>query len=232
MSCPLSAAKRRRSWKKSWMNEERTSLMDILSALEAILFAAGESVPTARLSLVLNMEESEILRAAEELAERCRAENRGVRVLRLDNKLQMCSAPEYAQLIAKTLETRRPPMLSQPALETLAIVAYFQPVTRAYVDRLRGVDSSYTVGALAERGLIEICGRLDVPGRPALFRTTDVFLRTMGISELSELPPLPDLTGGEGVEKLQKAIDELQNGVTPGQISLRELADPTGEAKE
>ena len=146
-----------------------------------------------------------------------------MRILRLEDKLQMCSAPEYAPLITKTLEQRRPPMLSQPALETLAIVAYFQPVTRAYVDRVRGVDSSYTVGALTERGLIEVCGRLDVPGRPALFRTTDVFLRTMGISELSELPPLPDLTASEGVEKLQRAIDELQNGVTPGQISLQEL---------
>ena len=197
--------------------------MDITAALEAILFAAGESVPVARLSLVLNTEEEEILRTADELAERCRREGRGIRVLRLEDRLQMCSAPEYAPLITKTLEQRRPPALSQPALETLAIVAYFQPVTRAYVDRVRGVDSSYTVGALAERGLIEVCGRLDVPGRPALFRTTDVFLRTMGISELSELPPLPDLTGGEGVEKLQQAIDELQNGVTPGQISLTEL---------
>ena len=202
--------------------------MDMVSALEAILFAAGESVPVARLSLVLNMAEEEILRAAEELAERCRREERGVRVLRLEDRLQMCSAPEYAPLITRTLEQRRPPALSQPALETLAIVAYFQPVTRAYVDRVRGVDSSYTVGALTERGLIEVCGRLDVPGRPALFRTTDVFLRTMGISELSELPPLPDLTGGEGVEKLQQAIDELQNGVTPGQISLTEL-DGTAE---
>ncbi|MBR4550332.1 MAG: SMC-Scp complex subunit ScpB [Oscillospiraceae bacterium] len=205
--------------------------MDMVSALEAILFAAGESVPVARLSLVLNMAEEEILRAAEELAERCRREERGVRVLRLEDRLQMCSAPEYAPLITRTLEQRRPPALSQPALETLAIVAYFQPVTRAYVDRVRGVDSSYTVGALTERGLIEVCGRLDVPGRPALFRTTDVFLRTMGISELSELPPLPDLTGGEGVEKLQQAIDELQNGVTPGQISITEL-DGTKTPKE
>lgn len=205
--------------------------MDMVSALEAILFAAGESVPVARLSLVMNMAEEEILRAAEELAERCRREERGVRVLRLEDRLQMCSAPEYAPLITRTLEQRRPPALSQPALETLAIVAYFQPVTRAYVDRVRGVDSSYTVGALTERGLIEVCGRLDVPGRPALFRTTDVFLRTMGISELSELPPLPDLTGGEGVEKLQQAIDELQNGVTPGQISITEL-DGTKTPKE
>lgn len=203
--------------------------MDIASALEAILFAAGESVPVARLSLVLAADETEILRVAEELAETYRREGRGMRILLLEDKLQMCSAPEYAPLITKTLEQRRPPMLSQPALETLAIVAYFQPVTRAYVDRVRGVDSSYTVSALVERGLIEVCGRLDVPGRPSLFRTTDVFLRTMGVRTLSELPPLPDLSNGEGVEKLQKAIDELQNGVTPGQISLHEMEGPASE---
>ena len=197
--------------------------MDIASALEAILFAAGEPVPAARLSLVLETDEAEILRTAEELAETYRREERGVRILRLEGKLQMCSAPEYAPLITKTLEQRKPPMLSQPALETLAIVAYFQPVTRAYIDRVRGVDSSYTVSVLNERGLIEVCGRLDVPGRPSLFKTTDAFLRTMGLRDLSELPPLPDLTSSEGVEKLQQAIEELKNGVTPGQMSLEEL---------
>ncbi len=197
--------------------------MDIASALEAILFAAGEPVPAARLSLVLETDEEEILRTAEELAETYRREERGMRILRLDGKLQMCSAPEYAPLITKTLEQRKPPMLSQPALETLAIVAYFQPVTRAYIDRVRGVDSSYTVSVLNERGLIEVCGRLDVPGRPSLFKTTDAFLRTMGLQDLSELPPLPDLTSSEGVEKLQQAIEELKNGVTPGQMSLEEL---------
>ena len=206
--------------------------MDIASALEAILFAAGESVPVARLSLVMNTAEEDIIRTAEELAESYRREGRGMRILRLEDRLQMCSAPEFAPLITKTLEQRRPPALSQPALETLAIVAYFQPVTRAYVDRVRGVDSSYTVGALAERGLIEVCGRLDVPGRPALFRTTDVFLRTMGIAELSELPPLPDLTNGEGVEKLRQAIDELQSGVTPGQIRLTEMDGTETALKE
>ena len=197
--------------------------MDIASALEAILFAAGEPVPAARLSLVLETDEEEILRTAEELAKTYRREERGMRILRLDGKLQMCSAPEYAPLITKTLEQRKPPMLSQPALETLAIVAYFQPVTRAYIDRVRGVDSSYTVSVLNERGLIEVCGRLDVPGRPSLFKTTDAFLRTMGLQDLSELPPLPDLTSSEGVEKLQQAIEELKNGVTPGQMSLEEL---------
>ena len=140
-----------------------------------------------------------------------------------------CSAPDYAPLITKALETRRPPMLSQPALETLAIVAYFQPVTRAYIDRIRGVDSSYTVSALTERGLIEICGKLDVPGRPALFRTTDAFLRTMGVSELSELPALPDLGSNEGVEKLQKEIEQMQNGAVPGQVNLDEAGDTPKE---
>lgn len=204
-------------------------MIDISSAIEAILFAAGESVPAARLSLVLDTDEKEILRAAEALAEKYSREQRGMRILRLGDKLQMCSAPEYAPFIAKTLEQRKPPMLSQPALETLAIVAYFQPVTRAYIDQVRGVDSAYTVSVLAERGLIEACGRLDVPGRPSIFRTTDVFLRTMGISELSQLPPLPDMSGGDGAEKLQSAIDELQNAANQGQISISEI---TGRAAE
>ena len=203
--------------------------MDISSAIEAILFAAGEPVSVARLSLVLDTDEHELYTVAAELAERYEREGRGMRILRLGEKLQMCSAPDYAPLISRALEQRKPPMLSQPALETLAITAYFQPVTRAYIDRVRGVDSSYTVGVLNERGLIEPCGHLEAPGRPALFRTTDVFLRTMGISELSQLPPLPDLTGGEGLEKLQKAIDELQNAVTPGQITMEDLDGETAK---
>ena len=171
--------------------------MDIFSALEAILFAAGEPVKLARLSLILETDEDELASVAAQLADRYEREGRGMRILRLADKLQMCSAPEYAPLITKALEQRKPPMLSQPALETLAITAYFQPVTRAYIDRVRGVDSSYTVSVLAERGLIEVCGHLEAPGRPALFRT--------------------------GVEKLQKAIDELQNAVTPGQIVMEDL---------
>lgn len=203
--------------------------MDIKSAIEAILFAAGDCVPAARLSLILSCELDEILRAAEELSEEYERESRGVRLLRLGDKLQLCSAPEYAPFIVKTMEQRKPPMLSQPALETLAIVAYFQPVTRAYIDRVRGVDSSYTVSVLLDRGLIESCGKLDAPGRPSLFRTTEVFLRTMNISQLDELPPLPQLGESESVEKLRQSIDELQNAASVPQLAISEVVDGAAE---
>lgn len=197
-------------------------MIDLKSAVEAVLFAAGEPVPVARLSLVLGSGEEDVLLAARELADTFEREQRGVRVLQLGDKLQMCSAPEYAPVVIKALEQRKPPMLSQPALETLAIVAYYQPVTRAYIDQVRGVDSSYTVGMLTERGLIEVCGRLDVPGRPSLFRTTDQFLRTMGIQKLEDLPQLPDMTQSDGVERLQKEINDLQNA-QDGQLMMEGL---------
>ena len=204
-------------------------MVDIVSVIEAILFAAGDSVPIARLSLILGVSEEEISAAAAELQEQYSSQQRGMRILRLEDNLQMCSAPEFAPYIGKVLEQRKAPALSQPALETLAVVAYFQPVTRAYVEQVRGVDSSYTVGMLCERGLIEECGKLEAPGRPSLFRTTDVFLRTMGISSLSQLPPLPDMSNGEGIEKLQSAIDELQSGNNKEQISISEITGETAE---
>ena len=184
-----------------------------------ILDENGKMVANTTIKSKINSEQSAI--AAMD-------EGRGIRILRLDDKLQMCSAPEYASYISKALEQRKPPMLSQSALETLAVVAYFQPVTRAYIDQVRGVDSSYTVGVLTQRGLIEPCGKLDVPGRPSVFRTTDVFLRTMGISELSQLPELPDMTNGEGIEKLQNAIDQLQNKDSQ-QLSFSEVTGENGE---
>lgn len=196
--------------------------MNIKSALEAILFAAGEPVPAARISLILEQDEETVWDAARELSEQYEKEGRGIRILKLDKALQMCSAPEYAAVIGKTLEQRKPPMLSQPALETLAVVAYFQPVTRAYIDQVRGVDSSYTVGVLIDRGLIERCGKLDVPGRPSLLRTTDVFLRTMGISELSQLPSLPDIATGDAAKKLEDAIEKLST-VGDNQMSIEEI---------
>lgn len=206
-------------------------MIDICAAIEAILFAAGDCVPVARLSLILETDMNELELYIDRLQASYEKEQRGMRILRLGDKVQMCSAPDYAPIISKVLEQRKPPMLTQPAIETLAVVAYFQPVTRAYIDQVRGVDSSYTVGVLLERGLIERCGRLDVPGRPSIFRTTDAFLRAMGVSELSQLPPLPDVTTGEGLEKLQHSIDQLQNAAQSGQITLSEITqqDIAGE---
>ena len=197
-------------------------ITELKHALEAILFASGDPVPAARISLVLGVPEEDVLTAANELKSELSYNMRGVRLLFLDDKLQLCSAPEYATVITRTLEQRKPPMLSQPALETLAVVAYFQPVTRAYIDQVRGVDSSYTVSVLLDKGLIERCGKLDVPGRPSLLRTTDVFLRTMGISKLEELPELPDISSSEGTKNLEAAIDKL-NSQGQDQMSIENI---------
>lgn len=162
-------------------------------ALEGILFAAGEPVTAQRLCLGLETDRATLDRAAQDLAEEYEGGKRGIRLLRLEGSYQLCSAPEQANLIRRTLESRKPPKLSQPALEVLAVVAYFQPVTRAYIDQIRGVDSAYTVGLLLNRGLIEEAGRLQVPGRPHLYRTTKKFLRAFHLTSLDDLPEMPDL---------------------------------------
>ena len=184
--------------------------LELKAAVEAMIFASGEPVPAARISLVLGVPEQDVFDCAERLAEEYESGGRGIRLVRLDKSLQMCSAPQYAKLIARVIEHRAPPKLSPPALETLAVVAYFQPVTRAYVDEVRGVDSSYTVSSLVEKGLIEPTGRLEAPGRPTLYKTTEAFLRVMGVSELSELPKLPDMASTDGLERLQGAIEALK----------------------
>lgn len=183
----------------------------LIPALEAVLFASGEPVPSARLSLVFGVPEEDIIDMAETLAREYEEQRRGVRLLRLGKSLQLCSAPEYAKLISKVIEHRAAPRLSPSALEALAIIAYFQPVTRAYVEQVRGVDSSYTVSSLAEKGLIEPAGKLEAPGRPTLYRTTEAFLRVMGVSSLDELPALPDMNETDGLEKLQDAVEKLKS---------------------
>lgn len=202
---------------------------NLKAALEAALFASGDSVKISRLSLIFQCTEKEIEAAFDEIAEEYIAAGHGLRALKLDNSLQLCSAPDYADCVNKVLEGRKADALSAPALEVLAAVAYFQPVTRVYIDQIRGIESSYTVSMLADKGLIEPCGRLEVPGRPILYRTTDAFLRTMNIRSLDELPVLPDFSGGEAAEKLRIAIDELKNAPDPNQISLNQLSAIDGE---
>jgi segregation and condensation protein B len=165
---------------------------DIENVVEGILFASGEPVGISRIAAVLGTDEDNIMQAASDLRDRYIFERRGIRLVFLDKAIQLCSAPEYADYIRLALETRKQPQLSQQALEVLATVAYFQPVTKLYIEQVRGVDSAYTVGLLQERGLIETCGRLSVPGRPLLYRTTSAFLRTFGLTSLEELPELPE----------------------------------------
>lgn len=197
---------------------------ELLAAVEAILFASGEPMKASRIAQVLGEETQTIISVAKELQEAYLESASGIRLVQMNDSLQLVSAPEYSTYIVRALEQRKPPKLSPSALEVLAVVAYFQPVTRAYIDQVRGVDSSYTVGMLAERGLIEPCGKLEAPGRPTLYRTSALFLRTMGMVTLDELPVLPDLATNEGAEKLQAAIAQLQN--RGEQIAIEETAEP------
>ena len=158
------------------------------------------------------MDRGTIDAVAQRLMDQYSYERRGLRLIKLETSYQLCSAPEYAGYVRKTLESRKPAKLSQPALEVLAIIAYYQPVTRAYVDQVRGVDSTYTVSLLLERELIQECGRLAVPGRPILYQTTKNFLRSFGLASLEELPELPDSSkeGGQMTLELEAAVAKLQ----------------------
>lgn len=163
---------------------------EIQRALMAILFAAGEPVEAKRLAATLEVDEDEIHQELQALMDMLSYERSGIRIIRLESAYQMCSSAEMAPYVTKALETRKPPKLSASQLEALTIIAYYQPATKAYVEQLRGVDSSYSISALLTKKLIEECGRLNVPGRPILYRTTPDFLRTFGLSSLEELPEI------------------------------------------
>ena len=178
--------------------------------IEAILFAAGERMEIQRLADVLETDPSEIERAADALADEYAFQRRGIRILKLEKGYQMVSSGEMADYVTKALETRKPPKLSSSQLETLTIIAYYQPATKAMVEQIRGVDSAYSVAALLSKKLIEEAGRLNVPGRPIQYRTTPDFLRTFGLSSLEELPPIEKITFGEPIElpQEQPAVEE------------------------
>lgn len=175
------------------MTLESLDLREVEAAVEAILFAAGEPLPIERICLALDLDRPTAEQVLQKLGDHYAYERRGIRLVRMEDCYQLCSSPDYADLIRKAFEIRKTARLSQPALEVLTIVAYYQPTTRAYVDQVRGVDSSYTVGLLLERGFIEECGRLQVPGRPRLYRTTKKFLRDFHLSSLEELPEMPGI---------------------------------------
>lgn len=170
------------------------------STLEAVLFAAGDAVSLDRLCAALETPREDILAAARALEALYALENRGLMLRRIEDRLQLCSRPMYAEAARRVTESRRAATLSPAALEVLTIVAYRQPVTRAFIDQLRGVDSGGTLAGLAEKQLIEETGRLEVPGRPILYRTTGRFLQAFALESLDDLPALPALTENEQLE--------------------------------
>ena len=175
------------------MSVETREMKEIEAAVEGILFASGEPVHIDRICLAAELDRPTAELVLQKLMDYYSFERRGMRLLRLEDSWQLCSAPEYADVIRRAFEIRKPAKLSQPALEVLTIIAYYQPTTRAYVDQIRGVDSSYTVGLLLDRHLIEECGRLQVPGRPRLYRTTKEFLRAFHLNSLEDLPEMPGM---------------------------------------
>ncbi|HPD87896.1 MAG TPA: SMC-Scp complex subunit ScpB [Oscillospiraceae bacterium] len=174
---------------------------------EAILFASGEPLPQKRLAAALEIEEDAAASVLESLAARYEKNDSAIELLRLDDCWQLCSRREYAPDIRSALELKRSIPLSQAALEVLAVIAYNQPVTRGFVEQVRGVDCSGVVATLCDKGLIEEGDRLDLPGRPIAYRTTSVFLRCFGLSSLEELPPVAEETGDD-----EKTLDDtLEN---------------------
>lgn len=204
-------------------------MKEIESAIEAILFASGESIHVDRICLALDTDRGTVEKLLQKLMDFYAYERRGIRLLRIEDSYQLCSSPDYADAVRKAFEIRKSAKLSQPALEVLTIIAYYQPTTRAYVDQIRGVDSAYTVGLLLDRKLIEECGRLQVPGRPRLYRTTKNFLRAFHLTSLNDLPEMPDL-GGEGQMRLNEEGEIVEYpGVTPETADTPESAQDIRE---
>ena len=181
----------------------------LLAIAEAVLFAAAEPIEHTRLSIVLGTDSEVTLEILDILKEKYEQEESGLCLLKLGSKYQICSKKEYINEVRAVLDLKRNTPLSQAAFEVLAIIAYNQPITKPYIEQIRGVDCSGVVSTLCQRGLIEEKGRLEVPGRPVLYGTTDDFLRCFSLSALSELEELPNV---------DKQL--LMSDVDSGQLSL------------
>ena len=183
------------------------------SSIEAILFAAGDPVDLNRLAESLELPESAVETQLNTLMDEYAAMDRGITVIRLNNSYQMVSVKKYAPQVRKAMDLRRNIPLSQAAMEVLAVIAYNQPVTKSFVEQVRGVDCSGVIGSLTTKGLIEEKGRLELPGRPLLYGTTDHFLRCFSIRSLDELPPIPKDEDKGGRGKQLSIFENAEEGV-------------------
>ena len=191
------------------LEEDKLRLKEEENLVEALLFSLGRSVSVEEIAICLNMGKDGALLAAERLRERYGERQEGLIIKKLEDRYQMMSHPKTYEGLIRVVKSPRKPALSDVALETLSIIAYCQPITKVEIERIRGVKSDHAVNRLVEFGLIEEVGRLDAPGRPMLFATTEEFLTRFGVDSLKELPTLP-----EGMEKLLKeeVSEELKDG--------------------
>ena len=190
------------------------NIKEMVAACEAILFASGEPVPLMRICEIFEIDEETAEGIMNMLSDRLVNSGSGIKLIKLDKVYQLCSREEYVEYIRKALDLRRKTPLSQAAFEVLAVIAYNQPVTKAYVEQVRGVDCSGVVSTLVEKNLLEEKGRLELPGRPLLYGTTDNFLRCFSLKSLDDLPEIPsdeDNADGDGQIKMMDTALELAN---------------------
>lgn len=178
-----------------------------MAIIEAILFAHGDPISLDKLVMASQIDRESVVKLVDQLDRKYNVSESGFCILKIDDGFQLATRAPYAPYVKAALETRRQTPLSQAAMETLAIIAYNQPVTKAFVEQVRGIDSNYVVNSLVERGLIEDAGRLDLPGRPISYRTTDTFLRVFSLQSLKQLPPLP---GQEGQMSFDTVLEEME----------------------
>ncbi|MEE1074745.1 MAG: SMC-Scp complex subunit ScpB [Acutalibacteraceae bacterium] len=164
---------------------------EVISAFEAVLFAGGEPLSIDRFTQVFEIEPDEVVKVMEALEQRLKKNKSGLELVRMENTYQLATKTEYVDYIKKAFDIKRRTPLSPAALEVLAVVAYNQPVTKSFIEQVRGVDCSGVVTTLIEKGLVEERGRLELPGKPLLYGTTKNFLRCFSLNDLTELPPLP-----------------------------------------
>lgn len=201
---------------------------NVSAAIEAILFASGSSVEVSKLAQALEVSTKTINEHISQLINDYTSSKRGITIIKLDEAYQMVTVKEYAEYIRKVMDLRRNTPLSQAALEVLAVVAYNQPVTKAFVEQVRGVDCSGVLGSLTTKGLIEEKGRLELPGRPLLYGTTENFLRCFNIETLEQLPPLPenDDVSEKGSKSEDESIDEIEKTVNINDAENSEITEP------
>ena len=207
---------------------------DFEEVLEAVLFAAGHPVAYTKLAELFEVSVSILKERIAAFAEVYNSEDtpHGILLLMYDDSCQLCTKQKYLPHIRQALGIRRNGTLSNSSIEVLAIIAYNQPVTRAYVDKVRGVDSTYAVSSLLERGLIESMGRLDAPGRPMLYGTTSDFLRCFGLSSLSELPGVSSEEAADLLARMRR--DAMEPEVLENQLSFDDAlpSDSEGDNTE